>query len=205
MLTIQWTTLGAYAIPMLFAITVHEWAHGFVANCMGDRSAKMLGRLSLNPIRHIDPIGTLLVPTLLVLTTPYIFGWAKPVPINAQALPSRRHLAWVALAGPGSNVIMAMIWTLLYHLTNLPPLIEKMCQLGIQINLFLAALNLLPIPPLDGSRCVSALLPPRLSYYYDSIEPYGLWILLGLLMTGLLPICIEPVYDLLANFLTWLV
>ena len=194
--------LTTAALPILFAITVHEYAHGWVADKCGDRSARMLGRLTLNPVKHIDPIGTLLVPCFLALTTPLIFGWAKPVPINTQALKRRSHLALIAFAGPASNILMAFLWlALLKYRYFLPNNIDAMARIGVHINLVLAILNLIPLPPLDGSRCVSALLPGRLSYYYDQLEPYGLWILVIMLFLGILSDLISGPYIIANHFL----
>jgi Zn-dependent protease len=170
-------TLLIYTIPLIFAITVHEFAHGWVANQYGDATAKMLGRLTLNPIKHIDPIGTILVPAILYFTgSPFLFGWAKPVPINFNALKSpKKDMILVALAGPVSNFIMALLWLLviLFALNLQSQLLIDMAYFGIAINLILGVFNLLPLPPLDGSRVVSALLPNHLAYEYNKLEQYG--------------------------------
>lgn len=185
-----------YAIPVIFAITVHEVAHGWVANKLGDPTAKKLGRLTLNPIKHVDLVGTILIPGILILLgSKFIFGYAKPVPVTWQNLKNqRRDIALVAIAGPISNLIMALLWGLIYKfsllfLANSPMLINAlttMAMAGIFVNIILMVLNLIPIPPLDGSRVVSSFLSPKLSYYYNRVEPYGFFILLALLFSGIL-------------------
>ena len=181
-------TLLIWVIPVLFAITVHETAHGWVASKLGDHTARMMGRLTLNPIKHIDPVGTILVPALLYLSSAgFLFGWAKPVPINFSALRSpKKDMLWVALAGPGVNLLMAIGWLIIVAIANTLniPFLEFMGGAGIFVNLLLAIFNLLPIPPLDGGRVISSLLPGRLAYQYDQLEPYGLFILVGLLFLG---------------------
>ncbi len=197
-------TILIYAIPVLFAITVHETAHGWVASILGDHSAKMMGRLTLNPIKHIDPVGTILVPAFLYFTSGFIFGWAKPVPVNFNALRSpKKDMFWVAIAGPASNFVMTILWLgLILIAINLgSQFLADMAQVGIQINLLLAVLNLLPLPPLDGGRIVSSLLPGRLSYQYDQLEPYGLYILLGLLFLGIFQNVILPIVKIIQQFL----
>ena len=187
--------LAVWALPVLFAITVHEVAHGWVARQLGDPTAMMLGRLTLNPLKHIDPIGTVLVPAVLLLVGGVIFGWAKPVPITAENLRNpKRDMALVAAAGPLANLAMALCWGLLLKLAllisgSLPALalpLTYMAAAGITINLVLLVLNLLPVPPLDGSRVVSAFLPGPLAWQYNRLEPYGLFILLGLMFFGIL-------------------
>lgn len=203
-----------YGIPILFAITVHEVAHGWAANKLGDPTARLLGRLTLNPIKHIDIMGTIIVPTLLFFTTGFIFGWAKPVPIGWRNLRSpRRDVALVASAGPLSNFSMALIWGLciklgmvLYATTDagIAIALVEMGKVGIQINLILMALNFIPIPPLDGSRVIASLLPARLAYFYSRIEPFGFFILLLLLWLQVLTIMIMPTVNFLAEWIVML-
>jgi Zn-dependent protease len=186
-------------IPVLFAITLHEVAHGWVAFRLGDPTAKMLGRLTINPFKHIDPIGTVLVPLLTLYLGGVLFGWAKPVPINSRYFKHfRRDMALVAIAGPISNFLMATFWALLLRATDgAHDGLSLMCQIGIMINLVLGVLNLIPIPPLDGSRVVSSLLPRPWAYQYDRIEPYGFFIILGLYFFGILTAIMDPVLQVL--------
>ncbi|SMN01552.1 FIG004556: membrane metalloprotease [uncultured Candidatus Thioglobus sp.] len=196
-------TFLIYAIPLIFAITVHEVAHGWVANQRGDGTAKMLGRLTLNPTKHIDPVGTILVPAMLYFfDSPFLFGWAKPVPINFNALKSpKQDMILVALAGPASNFIMALLWlaSIVLAIQTQSQFLLKMAEFGITINLVLGVFNLLPLPPLDGSRVVSALLPNKLAYEYNKLEDYGLYILLGLLFLGIFEQVILPVVSFIQN------
>ncbi len=189
-------------LPVLFAITVHEAAHGWVANKLGDSTAKQQGRVTLNPIKHIDPLGTVILPLGMYLLTGFMFGWAKPVPVDWRNLRNpRRDMALVAIAGPGSNLIMALLWAVgmqigVHLLEVLPwvgyPLIY-MGTAGIMINTVLMVLNLLPILPLDGGRVVASLLPAKLALPYARLEPWGLFIIVGLLASGLLGSIIGPV------------
>jgi len=187
--------IAVWAIPVLFAITVHETAHGWMALRLGDPTAKMLGRLSLNPIRHIDPIGTILVPGIMLMLGGFLFGWAKPVPITWENLRQpKRDMAWVAVAGPLANLAMALLWALLVRLgytlghssEGVAMYLMYTGVAGVFINVILMMLNLLPLPPLDGSRVVTALLPGPMAYRYSRLEPYGFPILIVLLVTGLL-------------------
>lgn len=192
-----------WAIPVLFAITVHEVAHGWVARRCGDPTAFLMGRLTLNPLKHIDPVGTILVPGLLLAVGGFIFGWAKPVPVNTRHFRRiRRDIALVAIAGPMANLVMALIWATIGafaqqlivsgHALGIP--MGLMGDAGIRINLILLLLNLLPIPPLDGSRVVSSFLPPHASMWYNRLEPWGFFILLFLLATGLLSQILGPAF-----------
>ena len=197
-------SLLIYIIPLLFAITLHEAAHGWVASKLGDHTARMMGRVTLDPTKHIDPIGTIAIPlVLLISSSGFIFGWAKPVPINFNALRSGKSgMIWVALAGPGANLLMAIGWLFVMIIAinmNIPVLIE-MGRVGILVNCVLAIFNLLPIPPLDGSRVISALLPNRLSYQYNQLEQYGLYILLGLMFLGGFNYLVRPSVELLLSW-----
>lgn len=192
--------VAVWAIPVLFAITVHEVAHGFVALRLGDPTAKMLGRLTLNPIKHIDPLGTVVLPLLMLLMGGFIFGWAKPVPVTWENLRHpKRDMALVAAAGPISNLLMALFWALLMRTAiNMDPepgsplvFLLYVSLAGIQINIVLALLNMLPIPPLDGGRVAVGLLPGRLSWQLSQLEPFGLIIILVLLATKMLNVILQ--------------
>ena len=197
--------IAVWILPVIFAITVHETAHGWVAKKYGDNTASMQGRLTLNPIKHIDWLGTIIIPGLLLLTgTGFIFGWAKPVPVDARNFKNPRHdMAIVALAGPVSNLLMALTWSLIARIgitigtsaenISLPLIYTGIA--GISINLVLALINLLPIPPLDGSRVLTGILPSRLAWQYNQLERYGFIILLILLYTKVLNVILEyPMY-----------
>jgi Zn-dependent protease len=201
-------------LPLLFAITVHEVAHGWVAKHLGDPTAQRLGRLTLNPIKHIDPIGTLLVPGLLLLLGGFIFGWAKPVPVTFENLRHpKRDMAIVAAAGPGANLLMAIGWALVAKLGTLLPAtlpwaatpLQYMGAFGITINVVLMVLNLIPIPPLDGGRVAVGLLPGPLGWQLSRIEPYGFFILLGLIATGLLGHLLGPPVQLFERLISLVV
>ena len=198
------------ALPILFAVTLHEVAHGWVASFCGDQTARLSGRLSLNPIRHIDLIGTIIVPLLLMLMSNFIFGWAKPVPVDARNMRHpRRDMAIVALAGPLSNIIMAFLWGCIAKIGIMidggdgwfgKPLV-LMGAAGIQINVMLAVLNLIPLPPLDGGRVLTGILPRRAAYAFSQIEPYGFIILILLMVTGVLFYIMAPMVFILINLI----
>ena len=200
-------TLLIYIIPLLFAITLHEAAHGWIASKLGDHTARMMGRVTLDPTKHIDPIGTIAIPLVLLLSSSgFIFGWAKPVPINFNALRNGKNgMIWVALAGPGANIVMAVCWLFVMIIAinmNIAVLIE-MGKIGILVNCVLAVFNLLPIPPLDGSRVISALLPNRLAFQYNQLEQYGLYILLGLMFLGGFNYLVRPWVEVILGWFNY--
>jgi Zn-dependent protease len=193
--------IAIYAIPVIFAVTVHEAAHGYVAKYFGDPTAYMLGRVTLNPIKHIDPIGTIALPILLLLVSSggMLFGYAKPVPVNfSQLRKPKQHMLWVAAAGPGANLVMMIIWALLFKfgISNaageLSEPLVLIAKAGIIINASLMVLNLLPILPLDGGRITVSLLPMSLARPYAQLEQYGMFIVIGLLATGILSQIMSP-------------
>ncbi|MES9936959.1 MAG: site-2 protease family protein [Sedimenticola sp.] len=193
--------IAVMVLPMLFAITAHEAAHGWAAKKLGDSTASMLGRVTFNPLKHIDPIGTILVPLLMYFLSGFLFGWAKPVPVDWRNLGNpRRDMALVALAGPMANLLMAIFWALMLKigvtlgssLSWLALPLYYMGTIGILINSILMVLNLLPILPLDGGRILTSVLPPRLAMGYAKLEPWGLVIVIGLLVSGLLGIILNP-------------
>jgi len=198
-------TIAVYALPVVFAITLHEAAHGYVAKHFGDLTAYAAGRVSLNPLRHIDPVGTVVLPLVLLAVSKLfggggiLFGWAKPVPVNfANLRRPKRDMLWVAAAGPAANLLMALFWTLMVKLGlgmadnyfALP--LALMGAAGVFINVIIMVLNLLPLPPLDGGRIMVSLLPHRLAYQFARIEPYGFIILIVLLFSGALGFVMWP-------------
>ncbi len=190
--------IAVYAIPVLFAITVHEASHGYVARMFGDNTAYVLGRVTLNPLKHIDPLGTIAIPLGMVILTGFMFGWAKPVPVDWSSLRRpKRDMIWVAAAGPAVNLLMAILWAILFRVLQMAGVEEefflKVATAGVQVNLVFMALNLLPIPPLDGGRIMAGLLPRRLSNAYSRIEPFGLIIIVVLLMTRTLNVLLAPI------------
>ncbi|TAG72410.1 MAG: site-2 protease family protein [Burkholderiales bacterium] len=189
-------TLAVNAIPFLLAITLHEAAHGYAARVFGDRTAEMLGRITLNPVKHIDWIGTVAIPSLTLLIGGVFFGWAKPVPVNTRNLRNpKRDMIWVAAAGPAANLVMAIGWALVFKFAE-SSAIDAIARAGMLWNVGLMALNLLPILPLDGGRIVAGLLPGALEYKFSRLEPYGLFIVLGLAVAGVLGVILSPLYDL---------
>jgi Zn-dependent protease len=208
-LTVFLYVISIWAIPVLFAITLHEVAHGWMARYFGDRTAELLGRLSLNPLRHIDPVGTLLIPgSLLALGLP-LFGWAKPVPVETSVLRNpRRAMITVALAGPAANFLMALFWCGVLAAVlqirrgqTLDNWVVLMAQAGIKVNAVLALFNLLPIPPLDGGRVLVGLLPARLGAGLEKIAPAGMFIVVGLSVLGLLGWLFRPAYRAISHLI----
>ncbi len=199
-------TITIYAIPVLLAITLHEAAHGYVARMFGDQTAFVAGRITLNPLKHIDPVGTVLVPAAILLLSSlggsgFLFGWAKPVPVDIGSLRRpKQDMVWVAAAGPGANLAMAIGWAItlkvLIGLDIDETFFIAMCKAGIFVNIGLMALNLLPVPPLDGGRIVVGLLPHRMSWQFARLEPYGLFIVIALMATGTLWFFLAPFYRL---------
>lgn len=207
------------AIPLIFAITLHEAAHGYIASKLGDHTASIMGRVSLNPIKHIDPIGTVILPLIMLSFGGIVFGWAKPVPVVWRNLRHpRRDRALVAIAGPSANLLMALFWGLVAKVSHIifshtgvdhawanhiALFFHLTARFGIMINCVLLVINLIPIPPLDGSRVISSLLPPALAVKYDKLEWYGLWIFLGLILlmmlTGTLAIIMWPIQWLMVE------
>ena len=194
-------TLAIYAIPVVFAITLHEAAHGYVARHFGDPTAWMLGRISLNPLRHVDPVGTVLVPAVLFWAThgSFLFGWAKPVPVDFGKLRQpKKDMFWVAAAGPAANLAMALAWATLLKLVELAPdnvyslPMARMADAGIDVNIVLMVLNLFPLPPLDGGRIAVSLLPPRAAWRFAQVERWGFPILLLLMVSGVLGAILGP-------------
>jgi len=212
--TIQKITI--WILPVLLAVSLHEAAHAWMANRKGDSTAKLMGRLTFNPIKHIDLLGTIIVPTLMIVASNladgpgFAFGWAKPVPIDIRNLRHpKKDMMWVALAGPMSNFIMAILWAIALHISVL--LIDSRSAIslffllmpiaGITINVILGVLNLLPIPPLDGGRIMAGLLPTAIAVKYSKIEPYGFFIIIGLMLSGLLSSILFPVINIVLMIL----
>ncbi|WP_434658277.1 site-2 protease family protein [Chromobacterium violaceum] len=196
-----------FALPVLLAITLHEAAHAYAARRFGDDTAYLQGRMTLNPFKHIDPIGTVLLPLLTIWLGSFIFGWARPVPVNFNALRKpRQHMRWVAAAGPLANLAMMLGWAVLLKLAlgmdgaYRDPLM-MMSKAGISINISLMLLNLLPILPLDGGRIVYSLLPPGIAWRYAQTESWGMWLLLLLVASGLLGAILQPLYVLMYHLL----
>ena len=184
-------TVAIYALPVLFAITVHEAAHGYAARHYGDNTAYMLGRITLNPMKHIDPVGTILMPLMLYFATSgaFLFGYARPVPVRFGNLRHpKRDMVWVALAGPGANLVQALLWGALFLVLSgsgiTEPFFLKMCQGGVLVNVVMFAFNLFPLPPLDGGRILVGLLPYRQAELVSRIEPWGFFIVMALVIAG---------------------
>jgi Zn-dependent protease len=204
--------VSIWAIPMVLAFTVHEAMHGFVARRYGDDTAERLGRLTLNPLKHIDPIGTIVMPSLALLLNIPVIGWAKPVPVNPAKLRNPRvDMAKVAAAGPLSNLVQAFLWALLLALLQRmssagggPSLLMSMCTAGILVNALFAVFNMLPIPPLDGSRVLRSFVPPSVASVLDRLEPFGFFILFGLLYAGVLNPLLTPLLDAVSRLVTTL-
>ncbi len=202
--------IAIWTIPVLFAITVHEVAHGWVASKLGDQTARMLGRLTLNPFKHIDPIGTVVVPLVLLALSGFVFGWAKAIPVDTRNFKNpKKDMAWVAIAGPTANLLMAFGWA---AIIKVGMIVETMGPgagqfliysgiAGVSINLILMVLNLIPIPPLDGSRVLTAFLPPALGWQYNRMEPYGFFVILGLMLLGLLELLLLPPFYFFKQFI----
>ncbi len=205
-------TVLIYALPVLFAITVHEAAHGYAARHFGDPTAERLGRITLNPMRHIDPIGTIAMPLLLYFATAgaFLFGYAKPVPVNFGRLRHpKRDMVWVALAGPAANLAQAIAWAaagyLLVALDVQEPFFNGMARAGVLVNLVMFAFNLFPLPPLDGGRILVGLLPMRPAMTLSRVEPYGFFIVLALVVTGVVStLWLRPLMQITAQAIEWL-
>ncbi len=192
-------TIAVYALPIVFAITLHEAAHAYAARYFGDLTAYAAGRMSLNPVKHIDPIGTVAIPlALALLSSPFLFGYAKPVPVDFSRLRQpKKDMLWVALAGPAANLVMALAWMILFFILYSADFGEayflKVAEAGVLVNLMLFAFNLFPLPPLDGGRIMTSLLPNRLAFNFARLEPYGFFIVLALALLNLLKYWMIPV------------
>ena len=205
-------TIAIYALPVIFAITVHEAAHGYAARYFGDNTAWMLGRVTLNPVKHIDPIGTIVMPLVLYFATSgaFVFGYAKPVPVRFGNLRNpKRDMIWVALAGPGSNLAQALLWWIVLYLLRGSGVDEafflQMCKAGILTNVVMFALNLFPLPPLDGGRVLVGLLPIKQAILVSRIEPWGFFVVMGLVVTGFLStFWMQPLMAITMGFLQFL-
>ncbi len=202
-------TVALYALPVIFAITLHEAAHGYVARHFGDNTAWQLGRVTLNPVKHIDPVGTILMPALLYFATSgaFLFGYAKPVPVNFGNLRNpKRDMIWVALAGPGSNLFQALLWGILLYVLVGMNVTERffieMCRAGMLVNVVMFVFNLFPLPPLDGGRVLVGLLPYRQAVAVSRIEPWGFFIVMGLVLAGVITtLWMRPLMKLTYDFL----
>jgi Zn-dependent protease len=198
--------ITVYAIPLIFAITLHEAAHAFAARYFGDSTAYMLGRMTLNPIKHIDPVWTIVVPLVTLLVSPFVFGAAKPVPVNFGALRRpKQDMIWVAAAGPAANLLMMLMWALLgkialiFATSEAVIFIILVAKAGIFVNAILMVFNLFPLLPLDGGRILAGLLPGRASYLFAKSEPYGMFILVALILTGVMGAFLWPLVDFSMN------
>ncbi len=202
-------TVSLYALPVLFAITVHEAAHGYAARHFGDNTAAMLGRVTLNPLRHIDPVGTILMPLVLYFATSgaFLFGYAKPVPVRFGNLRHpKRDMVWVALAGPGANLVMGLLWGIAFYFSHAAgitePFLLKMYQGGVLVNIVMFAFNMFPLPPLDGGRILVGLLPYRQAELVSRIEPWGFFIVMALVITNVIStLWMRPVMALTSGFI----
>jgi Zn-dependent protease len=202
--------IAVYAIPLIFAITLHEAAHAYAAKQCGDATAYLLGRMTLNPLKHIDPLWTIAIPLLTLLLSPFVFGAAKPVPVNFAGLRHpRRDMVWVAAAGPLANLAMMVAWAVFGKLVLVAvagkaysapiEFLLRMAEAGIFVNALLMVFNLFPLPPLDGGRILAGLLPGPLAYKFSRVEPYGMLILVGLLLTGVLSAFLVPLVSMSMN------
>ena len=204
-------TVAIYALPVLFAITVHEAAHGYAARHFGDNTAHVLGRITLNPLKHIDPVGTIAMPLLLYFATSgaFLFGYAKPVPVNFGRLRNpKQDMVWVALAGPGANLIQALIWTIALYIFVASGAEERffveMCRAGVLVNLVMFAFNLFPLPPLDGGRILVGLLPNHLANSVARIEPWGFFIVMALVVSGVVStLWLRPLMVFTSQTIEW--